>query len=295
MIIFNDIDDKALSNIMMKKTIYLFNRQIFNVHNMNTLKFVIFIPGTLLLISILASTTTIWQSSVYAQSLGEGTGNTTTVSNSTTSPLKNIENATAGIVKMDISKLKTVLSTPFTIISGISLIPGLQVSGVNFGDTDISVTVKQIVSGGNATNMTTPVTVTAIRVPVSDLEDLLSLVKDSGLLENKAATSIPGISNANPLSGLLGGSGDLIGGAQNSDKPLSSVRPFQLLKDIQFGTGSIVGGDWTYPRTISMGLLDIGSLFGIENNASGPASAHIITIFVVPYVGVTNLSSVPLH
>ena len=103
---------------------------------------------------------------------------------------------------MDISKLKTVLSTPFTIISGISLIPGLQVSGVNFGDTDISVTVKQIESGGNATNMTTPVTVTAIRVPVSDLEDLLSLVKDSGLLENKAATSIPGISNANPLSSL---------------------------------------------------------------------------------------------
>ncbi|HEY6588019.1 MAG TPA: hypothetical protein VIY98_06980 [Nitrososphaeraceae archaeon] len=262
---------------------------------MNSPKFVIFVSGTLLLISILASTTTIWQLSVYAQSLGEGTGNTTTVSNSTTSPLKNIENATAGIVKMDMSKLKTVLSTPFTIISGISLIPGLQVSGVNFGDTDISVTVKQIVSGGNATNMTTPVTVTAIRVPVSDLEDLLSLVKDSGLLENKAATSIPGISNANPLSGLLGGSGDLIGGAQNSDKPLSSVRPFQLLKDIQFGTGSIVGGDWTYPRTISMGLLDIGSLFGIENNASGPASAHIITIFVVPYVGVTNLASVPLH
>ena len=69
------------------------------------------------------------------------------------------------------------------------------------------------------------------------LKILLSLVKDSGLLENKAATNIPGISNANPLSGLLGGSGDLIGGAQNSDKPLSSVRPFQLLKDIQFGTG----------------------------------------------------------
>ena len=285
------MNDKSLSSIMMKKTIYLFNRQIFNVSYMNSTKFVIFVSGSLLLISMLASTTTIWQSSVYAQTIG----NTTTVSNSTTSPLKNIENATAGIVKMDISKLKTVLSTPFTIISGISLIPGLQVSGVNFGDTEISVTVKQIASGGNATNMTTPVTVTAIRVPVSDLEDLLSLVKDSGLLENKAATSIPGISNANPLSGLLGGSGDSIGGAQNSNKPLSSVRPFQLLKDIQFGTGSIVGGDWTYPRTISMGLLDIGSLFGIENNASGPASAHIITIFVVPYVGVTNLSSVPLH
>ena len=76
---------------------------------MNSTKFFISVSGTLLLISILASTTTIWQLSVYAQSLGEGTGNTTTVSNSTTSPLKNIENATAGIVKMDISKLKTVL------------------------------------------------------------------------------------------------------------------------------------------------------------------------------------------
>ena len=262
---------------------------------MNSPKFLIFVSGTLLLISMLASTTTIWQSSVYAQPLGEGTGNTTTVSNSTTSPLKNIENATAGIVKMDTTKLKKILSTPFTVITGISLIPGIQVSGVNFGDTQISVTVKQIVSGDNATNMTTPVTVTVVRVPVSDLEDLLSLIKDAGLLENRAATSIPGISNANPLSSLLGGSSDLIGGAQNSDKPISSVRPLQLLKDIQFGTGSIVAGDWTYPRTITMGLLNIGSLFGIENNTTEPASAHIITVFVVPYVGVTNLASVPLH
>ena len=129
---------------------------------MNSLKFVISVLGTLLLISMLASTTTIWQSSVYAQTIGEETGNTTTVSNSTTSPLKNIENATAGVVKMDTAKLKKILSTPFTIISGISLIPGLQVSGVNFGDTQISVTVKQIESGDNATNMTTPVTVTAL-------------------------------------------------------------------------------------------------------------------------------------
>ena len=259
---------------------------------MNFLKFVIFVSSSLLLISMLASTTTtIWQSSVYAQT----TGNTTTVSNSTTSPLKNTENATAEVVKIDTAKLKKILSTPFTIISGISLIPGLQVSGVNFGDTQISVTVKQIESGDNATNMTTPVTVTVVRVPISDLEDLLSLVKDAGILENRAATSLPGISNANPLSSLLGGSSDLIGGTQNSDKPISSVRPLQLLKDIQFGTGSIVGGDWTYPRTITTGLLDIGSLFGIENNSSGPASAHIITVFVVPYVGVTNLASVPLH
>ena len=104
---------------MMKKTIYLFNRQVFNVSYMITLKFVIFVSGTLLLISILASTT-IWQSSVYAQTIGEGTGNTGPVSNSTTSPLKNTENATAGIVKMDLSKLKTNLATPFTSIICIS-------------------------------------------------------------------------------------------------------------------------------------------------------------------------------
>ena len=271
---------------------------------MNTLKFVIFVSGTLLFISLLASSsssTTIWQSSVYAQPLVEGTGNTTTVSNSTTSPLKNTENATAGIVKMDLSKLKTILATPFTSITAISLIPGLQVSGVNFGDTQISVTVKQIQSPGNTTNMTTPVTVTAVRLPVSNLEDLLSLVKDAGLLENRAATSIPGMNNANPLSSLLGGSTELLGGGggggigQNSGDQLSSVRPLQLLKDIQFGTGSIVAGDWTYPRTITMGLLNIASLFGIENNTREPASAHIITVFVVPYVGVTNLASVPLH
>jgi hypothetical protein len=264
---------------------------------MITLKFVIFVSGNLLLISILASTT-IWQSSVYAQTIGEGTGNTSTDSNSSTSPLKNTENATGGIVKMDLSKLKTILATPFTSITAISLIPGLQVSGVNFGDTQISVTVKQIPSPGNTTNMTTPVTVTAVRLPVSSLEDLLSLVKDAGILENRATTSIPGISNANPLSSLLGGSSDLLGGGgvgQKSGDQLSSIRPLQLLKDIQFGTGSIVAGDWTYPRTITMGLLNIASLFGIENNTTESASAHIITVFVVPYVGVTNLASVPLH
>ena len=269
---------------------------------MKSQKFFISFSRTLLLISMLTSTI-IWQSSVYAQPLVEGTGNTTTtttVSNSTTSPLKNTENATAGIVKMDLSKLKTILATPFTSITAISLIPGLQVSGVNFGDTQISVTVKQIQSPGNTTNMTTPVTVTAVRMPVSNLEDLLSLIKDAGILENKAATSIPGINNANPLSSLLGGSTELLGGGgggvgQNSGDQLSSVRPLQLLKDIQFGSGSIVAGDWTYPRTIIMGLLNIASLFGIENNPREPASAHIITVFVVPYVGVTNLASVPLH
>jgi hypothetical protein len=265
---------------------------------MITLKFVIFVSGTLLLISMLpSSSTTIWQSSIYAQTLGEETGNSTTVSKSTSN---NTENTTAGIVKMDHAKLKKILSTPFTVISGISLIPGLQVSGVNFGDTQISVTVKQIKSSGNTTNMTTPVTVTVVRVPVSNLEDLLSLVKDAGLVENIDATSIPGMSKANPLSSLLGESTELLGGGgggvgQNSGDQLSSVRPLQLLKDIQFGTGSIVAGDWTYPRTITMGLLNIASLFGIENNTREPASAHIITIFVVPYVGVTNLASVPLH
>ncbi|HSF51916.1 MAG TPA: hypothetical protein VLA74_14235 [Nitrososphaeraceae archaeon] len=262
---------------------------------MNSLKFVIFVPGTLLLISMLASTTTIWQSSVYAQPIGEGTGNITTVSNSTTIPMKNIENATSGVEKMDLSKLKTILATPFTSITAISLIPGLQVSGVNFGDTQISVTVKQIQSPGNTTNMTTPITVTAVRIPVSDLEDLLSLVKDSGLLGDKAGINIPGMINDNPLNNLLGGSSGLIGGDQNSKDPISSVRPFQLLKDIQFGTGSIVGGDWTYPRTVTMGFLDIRSFFGIQENIREPASAHLITIFVVPYVGVTNLGSVPLH
>ena len=83
---------------MMKKTIYLFNRQVFNVSYMITLKFVIFLSGTFLLISMLSSTT-IWESYVYAQTIGEGTGNTSTVSNSTTTnPLKNTENATAGSV-----------------------------------------------------------------------------------------------------------------------------------------------------------------------------------------------------
>jgi hypothetical protein len=255
-------------------------------------KFLILLIGSFtsagLLLSI--SSTTPFFKKVFAQSPPANVQNGTAAG----SGLKAIENATTSVLKTDLGKLKQLLSTPFTIITGISEIPGIQVSGVNFGDTDISVTLKQVDGGSNTANMTTPVTVTAVRIPVSDLEDILSLVKDSGLLGNKANTSVLGTSNTGPLSSLIGQTGGLLGGQTGSD-PLSSIRPFQLLKDIQFGTGSIVAGDWQYPRTITMGLLDIGSLFGIEKNISGPASAHLITIFVVPYVGVTDLGSVPLH
>lgn len=249
---------------------------------------------TCTLISIITSIT-LSQSPIYAQSLGEGlvnsTTNTTFSSNETS-----IKNATDGVKKIDLSTLKAILATPFTSITAISLIPGIQVSGVNFGDTQISVTLKQIVNPNNATTMTTPVTVTAVRIPVSDLEDLLSLVKDSGLLGDEAGINIPGIGNANPLASLLGsGSSGSMGSDQNSKSIIGSVKPFQLLKDIQFGTGSVVGGDWKYPRTITMGFLDIRTFFGIQDDTREPASAHIITVFVVPYVGVTNLGSVPLH
>lgn len=206
-----------------------------------------------------------------------------------------IENATAGAVaKTDFGNLKKLLSTPFTIITAISEVPEIQLVGVNFGDTDLTVTLKQV-NQNNVTmsNSTTSVTVIAIRVPVSSLEDILSLIKDVDLIREESDTNLSGTTTDKRLASLLGEAGKLLG-EQNQSDPIRSIKPFQLLKDIQLGTGSLVAGDWQYPRTVTMGLWGISSFFNTENNKNEPASAHLLTIFVVPYVGATNLGSIAL-
>jgi hypothetical protein len=206
-----------------------------------------------------------------------------------------IENATsAAVAKTDFGNLKKLLSTPFTIITAISEVPEIQVVGINFGDTDLTVTLKQVNQSNSAlSNFTTSVTVIAIRVPVSDLEDILSLVKDADLVRNEADTNVSGTTTDKRLASLLGEAGKLLGSQSQSD-PISSIKPFQLLKDIQLGTGSLVAGDWQYPRTVTMGLWGISSFFDTDNNKNEPASANLLTIFVVPYVGGTNLGSIAL-
>ena len=185
--------------------------------------------------------------------------------------------------------LKKILNaSSFSNIQTISFVPGIEVSGVDVGDSDISVTLKQMSSEAASSNAATPVTVTAVRLPGSSVKDVLSLVE--------ASAKLRGENTSGPLAGMMEQMGSLLGVTSNAS---SSIRPLQSLmqlgQNLQMGVGNIVGGDWKTPRTVTTGLLDLGELFGLgSSNPSPNARAHFIMVFVVPYIGKTSLGSVPL-
>ena len=185
--------------------------------------------------------------------------------------------------------LKKILNaSSFSNIQTISFVPGIEVSGVDVGDSDISVTLKQIPSEAASSNASTPVTVTAVRLPGSSVKDVLSLVE--------ASAKLRGENTSGPLAGMMEQMGSLLGATSNAS---SSIRPLQSLmqlgQNLQMGVGNIVGGDWKTPRTVTTGLMDLGELFGLgSSNPSPHARAHFIMVFVVPYIGKTSFGSVPL-
>jgi hypothetical protein len=200
------------------------------------------------------------------------------------------ENTTSAVSPESAALIKKILSaSSFSNIQTISFIKGIEVSGVNLGDSDISITLKRSASENNASNISTPVTVTAVKFPGSSIKDVLTLVEASAKLKGE---NTPG-----PLAGMAEKMGGLLGSPDGSNAS-DSTRPLQALMQLglntQMGVGNIVGGDWKAPRTVTTGLLDLGELLGMGSNPSPNAKAHFIMIFVVPYVGKTTLGSVPL-
>lgn len=183
--------------------------------------------------------------------------------------------------------LKKILSaSSLSNIQIISFVDGIEVSGLNLGDSDITVTLKQTAPQTNKSNISTPVTVTAVRVPGSSIKDLLTLMETSSKLKGGDTTG--------PFAAMLGQVGGLLGSSNASDSSAPLQALMQLGRNTQIGVGNIVGGDWKSPRTVTTGLVDMGQLFGMEGNPSPDARAHFIMVFVVPYVGKTNIGSVPL-
>ena len=183
--------------------------------------------------------------------------------------------------------LKKILSaSSFSNIQIISFVNGIEASGVNIGDSDITLTLKQTTTGSNESNTSTPVTVTAVRVPGSSIKDLLTLIEASSKLKGGDSTG--------PLAAMLSQMGGMLSGSNASDSTAPLQALMQLGRNTQIGVGNIVGGDWKSPRTVTTGLVDMGQLFGMEGNPSPDARAHFIMVFVVPYVGKTNIGSVPL-
>jgi hypothetical protein len=200
------------------------------------------------------------------------------------------ENTTSAVSPESAALIKKILSaSSFSNIQTISFVKGIEVSGVNLGDSDISITLKRSASENNASNISTPVTVTAVKFPGSSIKDVLTLVEASAKLRGE---NTPG-----PLAGMMEKMGGLLGSPDGSNAS-DSTRPLQALMQLglntQMGVGNLVGGDWKTPRTVTTGLLDLGELLGMGSNPSPNAKAHFIMIFVVPYVGKTTLGSVPL-
>jgi hypothetical protein len=184
-------------------------------------------------------------------------------------------------------------------IQVISWVDGIEVTGVNVGETDATITLKNVAGDDNDSKASMPVTVTVLRTPGSSIKSLLALVQASNKLAGKNST--------NPLIGIIGQMGGL-GGSTASNTSLigspaanvsESIKPLQALlqlgKDTQIGVGNIVGGNWEKPRTITTGLLTLGGVLGLEGNPSSEARAHLTMVFVVPYSGKTSFGTVQLH
>jgi hypothetical protein len=169
-------------------------------------------------------------------------------------------------------------------IVGVSMIDGIQVSGINVGDTDLSVTLRRQITTStttttatkNTSNMSSlPVTVIAAKLAITNLTELLSTLEDTRSLA--MATSSANLMDA--VTGQIGSNAAIQG---NAFKILS------LLKDIQIGAGSIVNANWTLPQTISMGFLGLG------NRIAASAPSDFVLVLVVPFQGESNIPTLRL-
>ena len=213
------------------------------------------------------------------------------LSNPVFAQLSNATDSNASVSPQASELLKKILSaSSFSNIQSISFVDGIEISGVNVGGSEITITLKQKATGSTDMNASTPVTVTAVRLPGSSVKDVLALVE--------ASAKFRGETTPGPLASMMDKMGSVLGtpssNATDSVRPLLSL--MQLGQNLEMGVGQLVGGDWKTPRTVTMGLVDMGELFGMGNSNPSPnARAHFIMVFVVPYVGKTTFGTVPLN
>jgi hypothetical protein len=194
---------------------------------------------------------------------------------------------------LDSSKLVKKLEKVSSLsnIVGISLVDGIKVSGINIGDTDLSVTLRYQAVGGNVSNtgnasasVSLPVTIIATKLPVSNLTQLLSMVE---AMRNMATTTAT--NNANPMGSILGQPG-----SSNPAMESNAVQILTLLRNIQIGVASIVNANWTLPQTVSMGLFGGLRDMGAASSTTTTAPTDLVMVIVVPFQGETNLPTLQL-
>jgi hypothetical protein len=205
-------------------------------------------------------------------------------------------NTSSSTSSLDSSKLVKKLEKVSSLsnIVGISLVDGIKVSGINIGDTDLSVTLRYQAVGGNVSNTgnasasassaSLPVTIIATKLPVSNLTQLLSMVE---AMRNMATTTAT--SNANPMGSILGQPG-----SSNPAMESNAVQILTLLRNIQIGVASIVNANWTLPQTVSMGLFGGLRDMGAASSTTTIAPTDLVVVIVVPFLGETNLPTLQL-
>ena len=181
------------------------------------------------------------------------------------------------------NKLERVSS--LSNILGISLVDGIKVSGINVGDTDLSVTLKYQTTGTNVIdtgNVSLPLTVIVTKLPVSNITQLLSLVEAA----RNMATTTAATGNVNPLDSILGQ-----GGSPNTAMESNAVQILSLLRNIQIGATNVVNANWTLPQTVSMGLLG-----GIRSTGSAEFTApnDLVLVTVIPFLGQSSIPTMQL-
>jgi hypothetical protein len=207
------------------------------------------------------------------------TTNTTTTSVSTSS------NVTSNVGAGGSQLIKKIEKIPYlSNIIALSLVDGIKVSGINLGDTDLTLTLKRQSIGTNMTSLgntsSLPVTILVTKLPVNNLTQLISTAESTIQLAQASR-------NSGPTASIVGGE-SLIGGGSSSAAGADALQILNLLKDVQIGTASIVNANWTTPQTISMGL------FGLGNRVAATAPSDFVLVTVIPFQGETNLATLPL-
>jgi hypothetical protein len=199
----------------------------------------------------------------------------------------NTSSSTSSTSSIDSSNLVNKLEKVSSLsnILGISLVDGIKVSGINVGDTDLSVTLKYQTTETNVTNtgnVSLPLTVIVTKLPVSNLTQLLSLVEAARNMATAATTS-----NINPMDSILGQPGSSNAAAMESN----AVQILSLLRNIQIGATNVVNANWTLPQTVSMGLL--GGLRSTDS-VSTAAPNDLVLVAVIPFLSQSSIPTMQL-
>ena len=252
-----------------------------NIGNGNALVMFASISSSLALISLVIlisnSTLVLVQASV-------STGSSRIVSSSA-APHSNAANILNGKLEK-ITSLSNILAS--------SMVDGIQVSAVNVGDTDLTVTLKyqttsSAVTGTatkntnattmkNVSNVSLPVTVVATKLPIANLTEIVSAIEALRGGSALAATS----RNTNVIDALTGHIGP------NGDSQSNALPILSLLKNVQIGAASIVNANWTLPQTVSMGFLGLG------NRIAASAPSDFVLVIVVPFQGESTIPTLEL-